>query len=113
MGDCGRGILLKQTCVALEAQESACKSQHFSYYSFRGLSVHTDGKTDGQSGGHVWIDSASDPDQEYIYFIASKTLPSTCYVLSDKSNIPFYSTSNGYNNNKKILPLFFFHNLFY
>jgi len=41
---------------------------------------------------------ASDPDQEYIYFIGLKTIPSTCYILSDESSIPFFSTSNGYNN---------------
>jgi len=46
--------------------------------------------------------TASDPDQEYIYFMGSETLPSACYILSDASSIPFYSTSNGYNkeNNK-------------
>jgi len=27
----------------------------------------------------------------------SETLPSACYILSDESSIPFYSTSNGYN----------------
>jgi len=27
-----------------------------------------------------------------------ETLPSTCYILSDESSIPFYSTSNGYKN---------------
>jgi len=43
-------------------------------------------RTDGQG----WIDSANDPDQEYI-----ETLPSTCYKLSDDSSTPFYSTSNG------------------
>jgi len=39
--------------------------------------------------------SASNPDQEYIYFKGSETLPSACY---DESSIPFYSTSNGYKN---------------
>jgi len=52
---------------------------------------------------------ASDPDQEYVYFTGSETLPSVCYILSDISivypftlrvtgitSIPFYSTSNGY-----------------
>jgi len=29
-------------------------------------------------------------------FMGSETLPSTCYILSDESSIPFYSTSNGY-----------------
>jgi len=40
----------------------------------------------------------SDPDQEYIYFMGSETIPSACYILSDESSIPFYSTSNGYKN---------------
>jgi len=31
-----------------------------------------------------------------IYFMGTETLPSTCYVLSDESSIPFYSTSHGY-----------------
>jgi len=43
------------------------------------------------------IDSARGPDQEYIYFMGSETLPSACYILSDESSIPFYFTSNGYN----------------
>jgi len=42
--------------------------------------------------------TARDPDQEYIYFMGSETLPSACYILSDESSIPFYSTSNGYKN---------------
>jgi len=51
-------------------------------------------RTDGQGK----IDSASDPDQEYIYFVGSETLPSVCYIPFDKCSIPFYSTSNGYKN---------------
>jgi len=39
---------------------------------------------------------ASDPDQEYMYFMGSETRTIACYILSDESNIPFYSTSNGY-----------------
>jgi len=39
------------------------------------------------SDGHGLIDSASDPDEEYIYF-----------MVYDESSIPFYSTSNGYKN---------------
>jgi len=39
--------------------------------------------------------STSDPDQEYIYFMGSETLPSACYILSDESSIHFYSTSTG------------------
>jgi len=35
--------------------------------------------------------------QECILFIWSETPPSTCFILSDESSIPFYSTSNGYN----------------
>jgi len=70
------------------------ESQYCSSYSFRDLSVHPDRQTDG----HGKIDSASDPDQECIYFMGPKTLPSACYILSDESSIPFYSTSNGYKN---------------
>jgi len=29
--------------------------------------------------------------------MGSETLPPACYILSDESSIPFYSTSNGYN----------------
>jgi len=36
-------------------------------------------------------------DVNQIYFMGSETLPSACYILSDDSSIPFYSTSNGYN----------------
>jgi len=46
-----------------------------------------------RTDGHGLIDSASNPDQEYIYFMGSETLPSACYILSEESNIPFYSTS--------------------
>jgi len=31
------------------------------------------------------------------FIMGSETLPSACYILSDESSIPFYSTSNGYN----------------
>jgi len=30
--------------------------------------------------------------------MGSETLSSACYILSDEYSIPFYSTSNGYNN---------------
>jgi len=53
-----------------------------------------------RTDGHGYIDSASDPNQEYIYFMGSETLPSACYILSDESSTPFYTTSNGYNKNK-------------
>jgi len=43
-----------------------------------------------RTNGHGYIDSATDPDQEYMYFMASETLPSACYILSDESSIPFY-----------------------
>jgi len=39
----------------------------------------------------------SDPDQEYIYIIGSETYPTTSYILSDESSIPFNSTSKRYN----------------
>jgi len=48
-----------------------------------------------RTNGYGKIDSASDPDQEYMYFMGSETFPSACYILSDESSIPFYSTSNG------------------
>jgi len=48
-----------------------------------------------RTDGHGYIDSASDPDEEYIYFVGSETLPSACFILSDESSIPFYCTSNG------------------
>jgi len=60
------------------------KSQRPSSYSFRVLSVHPDGRTDGHG-----LISATDPDQEYMYFMGSETLPSACYILSDESSIPF------------------------
>jgi len=59
-------------------------------------SQRSSGRTDRRTNGHGFIDAASDPDQEYIYFIRSETLPSACYILSDETSIPFYSTSNGY-----------------
>jgi len=34
----------------------------------------------------------------YIYFMGTETYPSACYILSDESSIPFYSTSNRYKN---------------
>jgi len=37
--------------------------------------------------------------------MGSETLPSACYILSDESSIPFYSTSNGYKNIQKLLLL--------
>jgi len=33
--------------------------------------------------------------------MGSETLPSACYILSDESSIPFYSTSNGYNKGER------------
>jgi len=57
---------------------------------------------------------ASGPDQEYIHFIGSETLPSACYILSDSGkrfllpvtyfptnpDTPTHSTSNGYNHTR-------------
>jgi len=34
-------------------------------------------------------------------FRPSETLPSACYILSDESSIPCYSTSNGYTYNRQ------------
>jgi len=53
-------------------------------------------RTDGQGQ----IDSAIDPDQEYIYSIWSQTLPSACYILYNESCIHLHSTSNSYNNKR-------------
>jgi len=41
----------------------------------------------------------------------SETLPSACYILSDESSIPFYSTSNGYKNLTNVFDLCRKHNL--
>jgi len=43
----------------------------------------------------TWLDRLGDPSDPS----GSETLPSACYLLSDESSIPFYSTSNGYNDN--------------
>jgi len=69
----GGGTLLKQTCAQLS-----------SLYRLRDLGVHTDGRTNG----HDQIDSGCDPGQGYIYFIGSKMLPFTCYILS--TNLVLY-----------------------
>jgi len=50
-----------------------------------------DGQTDGQTDGHGLIDSAVDPDQEYISFWGSATRPSACYIHSAKHIIPFFA----------------------
>jgi len=42
------------------------------------------------------FDFVSNPEQEYVYFIRSKTLPSSCYIFSGEYNIPFYTTSKAY-----------------
>jgi len=56
---CARHILLILTCAAHKLQEFVCLS---SFYSFRDLSIHTDGQADE----YDWFDSASDPEQEYF-----------------------------------------------
>jgi len=43
-----------------------------------------------RTDGIGYIDSASVPDHEYIYFMGSVTLNSTCYILSDESCIPTF-----------------------
>jgi len=35
--------------------------------------------------------------------IGSETLSSTCYIVSDKCSIPFYSTRNGYKTSKNAI----------
>jgi len=47
-----------------------------------------------RTDGHGKIDSAGNPDQEYIHFMRSEFLVSTFYILCDESSVPFYSTSN-------------------
>jgi len=49
----------------------------------------TQRRTDRQIGGHDYIDSAVDADQELIYFMGSATPPSTCYTHLHKRNKPF------------------------
>jgi len=41
-----------------------------------------------------------------MYFMGSEALSSASYILSDESIIPFYSTTNGYNqgNNLRFYP---------
>jgi len=43
------------------------------------------------------MDSASDPDEEYINFLDSFSLRSTCNILSNESSKPFYSYISRYN----------------
>jgi len=56
-------------------------------------------------------DSASDPDQEYNTLWGRKRLLHytlwgrkrfLLHILSDESSIPFHSTSNGYNKEKRL-----------
>jgi len=47
-------------------------------------------RSSGRTDRRTWLDR--------LGFVGSETLPSACYILSDESSIPFYSTSNGYNN---------------
>jgi len=47
-----------------------------------------------RTDGHGYIDSTSDPDQEYIHFMESGTLSSSCYILFHEISTPFYSTVN-------------------
>jgi len=60
-------------------------SQNYSFYTFHDNSVHTDGQTDE----YIYFMG------EYIYFMESETLPSTCYMLSVEASIPFYSRVTG------------------
>jgi len=46
------------------------------------------------------IDWASDPEQEYIYFMESETLPSTCFILTDKSSIVYTVRVTGIKSTK-------------
>jgi len=40
--------------------------------------------------------------KEYTRFVGKYVIGSACYVLSDESSIPSYSTSNGYKKRKEI-----------
>jgi len=79
-------------------------------------SQRSSGQTETTDNRRTWqIDSASAPDQEYtdssshadqeyIYFMESETLPSTCYILSSETLpsaccILSDESSNGYDNN--------------
>jgi len=42
-----------------------------------------------RTDGHGKIDSASDPDQEYIYLMGWETISYTWYILFPEYNIPF------------------------
>lgn len=56
---------------------------------------------DGQPYGHGLINSVSDPDQEYIYFVESGTPHYACYIHLYKVSIPFFdqwSIIEGYQN---------------
>jgi len=79
-------------------------TQHSSSYSFRVLSFHTDRRTlsvhpDGQTEGHCQIDSsshadqeytdsASDPDQEYIYHSVSDPDQEYIYLIVTYFGLP-------------------------
>jgi len=54
--------------------------------------ISTDGQTDMARSTRLLILIKN----IYVYFMGSETLSSACYILSDESSIPFYSTSNGY-----------------
>jgi len=58
------------------------KYQPDSFKTERLVCVETDGQTDMARHDFMW----------------SETLSSTCYIVSDESSIPFYSTCNGYYN---------------
>jgi len=44
----------------------------------------------------------------HIYLMESVSLPSTGYILSIESSLPYFSTSNGYKNGKKFANFFLF-----
>jgi len=52
-----------------------------------------------QTDRRTWLDRLGLWSWSRIYILYGVgTLPSTCYILSDESSIPFYSTSNGNKN---------------
>jgi len=84
-GICTPNLLLKQTCAAQEAQESACQPNSLApIVSEISAFIRTDGQTDIliKNIYTLWGRKRFlPPDQEYIYFMGSETLPSTCYIL--------------------------------
>ena len=59
-----------------------CQIWLISSYILSDLGSHID--------GHGFIDSPVDADREYIYFIGSEMLPSSCYIHFNMYNVYFF-----------------------